>query len=261
MKKNINSDLSYPEDGNKICSEIEENSFWFDHRNNVFFEAISNHSKNEDFYDIGGGNGYISYFLQNNGISSTLIEPGINGINIAKGRGVQNTFHGILTDYNFDDSGLMKSAGCFDVIEHIEDDKTFIADIYERMEDGAYLYITVPAFNFLWSKEDIDAGHFRRYTLKTLRQLVSTANFKIVYQTYLFSILPLPIYIKRTLKYKLNPNTKKEKRKFSTYKNDHTTKAGLSSMVLDKVLNWEVSMVKKNRKIPVGSSCFIIVQK
>ena len=36
------------------------------------------------------------------------------------------------------------------------------------MKENGRLYATVPSYSFLWSEEDILAGHFRRYTLKGL---------------------------------------------------------------------------------------------
>ncbi|NLK61869.1 MAG: hypothetical protein GX287_00285, partial [Fusobacteria bacterium] len=35
-KKNI----SYPEDGNNMCFELEDNSFWFINRNNIIYKLI-----------------------------------------------------------------------------------------------------------------------------------------------------------------------------------------------------------------------------
>jgi hypothetical protein len=39
--------------------------------------------------------------------------------------------------------------------------------------------IYVPAFNFLWSSLDDQVKHYRRYTKRSLRQLVEQAGFSI----------------------------------------------------------------------------------
>ena len=37
----MNSEISYPEEGNELCYQIEENSFWFKHRNNCIKTVIN----------------------------------------------------------------------------------------------------------------------------------------------------------------------------------------------------------------------------
>jgi hypothetical protein len=54
------SDISYPEAGNEICYQIEENSFWFKHRNNCILTAVKKYNEGRLFFDIGGGNGYVA---------------------------------------------------------------------------------------------------------------------------------------------------------------------------------------------------------
>ena len=63
------------------------------------------------------------------------------------------------TDFKAD---TISAAGLFDVMEHIENDISFLRSINYILLTGGYLFITVPAYNFLWSKEDTLACHFRR---------------------------------------------------------------------------------------------------
>src|SRR5882762_915370 len=84
------SKISYPETGNENCFQIEENSFWFNHRNNCVREAVLRYSPNSIFFDIGGGNGFVARELENKGISTVLVEPGIQGCLNAKKRNLKN---------------------------------------------------------------------------------------------------------------------------------------------------------------------------
>lgn len=59
-----------------------------------------------------------------------------------------------------------------DVLEHIEDDTGALAHVARHCKTGSHLFITVPAFPFLWSKHDDFLGHYRRYTERSLRDLV-----------------------------------------------------------------------------------------
>jgi hypothetical protein len=37
---------------------------------------------------------------------------------------------------------------------------------------------TVPAFSFLWSEEDVLAGHFRLYTLSSISKVLKSSGFE-----------------------------------------------------------------------------------
>ena len=58
------SEISYPQDGNQLCFQIEENSFWFKHRNNCILGTIKNFLPSGYFVDVRGGNGYLASELK-----------------------------------------------------------------------------------------------------------------------------------------------------------------------------------------------------
>ncbi|MDH4231493.1 MAG: class I SAM-dependent methyltransferase [Nitrospirota bacterium] len=58
-----------------------------------------------------------------------------------------------------------------DVLEHIDDDRSFLRDVAESLKKDAVLLITVPAHAFMWSRHDIVLGHRRRYSKAGLRSL------------------------------------------------------------------------------------------
>lgn len=60
-----------------------------------------------------------------------------------------------------------------DVLEHIENDKAEVEDAISRLSTKGYLIILSPAFNVLYSKFDHAIGHYRRYTRKELKSLIS----------------------------------------------------------------------------------------
>lgn len=118
----------------------------------------------------------------------------------AKRRGISNIICGTINDIAGSiEQEKVEAVGVFDVVEHIENDLSFLREIHSCLAHDGKLYITVPAYNFLWSKEDIDAGHFRRYTLNSLCNVVEEAGFSVLYKTYLFSFLPLPTFLLRTI--------------------------------------------------------------
>jgi SAM-dependent methyltransferase len=58
-----------------------------------------------------------------------------------------------------------------DVLEHIDEDGKFLADIVSLSRPGGHVLITVPAKPVLWSGHDVAAAHLRRYELDTLTDL------------------------------------------------------------------------------------------
>ena len=89
-----------------------------------------------------------------------------------------------------------------DVLEHIEDDVAMLKSIKQNCVGENYFFITVPAFMGLWSGHDVYLGHYRRYTINTLRQSLSKANWNNTGKKffYLFgSIFPL-VWLIRKLK-------------------------------------------------------------
>ena len=84
------STVSYPEIGNESCFQIEDNSFWFNHRNNCIVESVLKYSPNNIFFDVGGGNGFVAKGLNDKGITTVLVEPGIQGCLNAKKRNLGN---------------------------------------------------------------------------------------------------------------------------------------------------------------------------
>jgi 2-polyprenyl-3-methyl-5-hydroxy-6-metoxy-1,4-benzoquinol methylase len=58
-----------------------------------------------------------------------------------------------------------------DVLEHIEDDVSFLGALMDVAPPGAQFVITVPADMTLWSAHDEHYGHYRRYDVPRLRHM------------------------------------------------------------------------------------------
>ena len=60
-----NQNISYPSEGNENCLAVEDNSFWFRHRNNCIVSVVKSYppEDNGTIFDIGGGNGFVSLGL------------------------------------------------------------------------------------------------------------------------------------------------------------------------------------------------------
>jgi hypothetical protein len=252
------SEISYPKSANEDFFEIEENSFWFKHRNNCIIEAVKKHSPDQHFFDIGGGNGYVAKGLEENGITSILVEPGIQGCLNAKKRNLQNIVCSTLENASFTENSI-PSVGLFDVVEHIEDDGGFLKSIHRILMKGGFVFITVPAYQLLWSNDDVYAEHHRRYSLKNLEKKLCETGFAITYSTYIFSLLPLPVLFFRTIPSRLGFN--KNSGDVDKHKNEHKANEGFINKLLDKIWALELNQIRSGKKIPFGGSCFVVARK
>ena len=252
------SQVSYPETGNDDLFQIEDCSFWFIHRNKCIVASVKKHTPRAVFFDIGGGNGYVSKGLEQHQIETVLIEPGLSGCWNAKKRNLKTIVCSTLENASFK-KNTIEAIGLFDVVEHIENDDEFLAAIHSYLKADGHVYITVPAYNFLWSNEDTDAGHYRRYTLKGLEKKLKGKGFEIVQSTYIFSILPPAVFLFRTLPSRLGMN--KNAANINKHKEEHSQNKGIFSSILNKVWEWELRQIKAGSQIRVGGSCFIVAKK
>jgi len=254
-------EISYPAEGYDVHFGIEDNSFWFKHRNNCIVSLVRKYAHDRLIFDIGGGNGFVSQGLRGADIQTCLVEPSIEGCLNAKRRGLTNIICADMKNARFK-AGIIPAIGLFDVIEHVENDVEFLNYINKILMPEGYLFIAVPAYNILWSNEDIDLGHFRRYTLRALKKVLGETGFEIVYSTYIFSFLIIPILFFRTLPSRLGITKSGGAVKSSKFKKEHNAgQRGIVGNVLAKFMSLELSQIKKSRAIPFGGSCLVVARK
>lgn len=75
--------------------------------------------------------------------------------------------------------GKMDTIFSSNVFEHIENDKQAFANCFKLLEPQGRLLLFVPARPEIFGKMDEEMGHFRRYTLKDLRQKAEAAGFAV----------------------------------------------------------------------------------
>ncbi|GBU27720.1 hypothetical protein R84B8_01260 [Treponema sp. R8-4-B8] len=76
-----------------------------------------------------------------------------------------------------------------DVLEHIENDKTFFNIVVNKLKKGGIILITVPAWQFLFSAHDVKSLHYRRYNRKQLMALLEHKEIKTEKCHYFYTSL------------------------------------------------------------------------
>jgi trans-aconitate methyltransferase len=119
-----------------------------------------------------------------------------------------------------------------DVLEHIQDDEAFLANLLARPVVGpnTQLIVTVPAYQSLFSAHDVFLKHFRRYTNRQLRDRLERAGLRVIDIGYFFAAL-LPLRILTVIRERLSPRTAAGASGLSEYRGGAVTTAALSALL------------------------------
>ena len=254
------TDSAYSDEWQMKWYELEDKSWWYKYRKWIFlFLARRYLKKEDDLCDIGGSNGYYTIYFQKRGYRVSLLEPTKQACTNAKNRGVLRVINSSLEEYSDSISNFL----LLDVLEHIEDDRSFLKMIGERANESCRGIISVPAYNILWSKSDEDDGHFRRYKKNTLIKVIEESGFRVMYINYIFGFLWLPIFVKRHLPYIICRNGKTSRTRMSE---DVETRRefvidGILNRVVWNLLRNEYKRIVRGNKLPFGSSIICVIEK
>lgn len=206
--------------------------------------------------DIGGGDAFIineiykqnlaeEYFTIDTAYSSEIISQlkrnyGQNPIQY-----VQN-IENYLTDFPFEENVLFL---CMDVLEHLEDENEILKYLTQQ---NNYFLFAVPAFQSVFSNHDVLLGHYRRYKLKQLQQVLEKHEFKIQDKGYYFTSLLLV----RWLESIFNKNKKASI--------DNWTGSQSKSKLITSILQLDFGFSRLLQKFGIkiyGLSCYCICKK
>ncbi|MGO9098780.1 MAG: methyltransferase domain-containing protein [Mycobacterium sp.] len=145
----------------------------------------------------------------------------------------------------------------FDVLEHIEDGAGALQQVHALLQPPGLLFLTVPAYPFLPSVDVAEAGHFRRYTLRSLTRAVIGSGFRPEYATYLFAPLPPFVLLLRTLPSLLGLRRPSDP---EVQASEHV-RQGFSAGMVERLLNTEAQRIEAGGIIPFGTSCLAVFIK
>jgi SAM-dependent methyltransferase len=191
------------ETANRQFVELERTHFWFVGRRRIFMHLLGLElaGRREDrVLDVGCGAGGmlepLAQFGEVWGIdtSSELVE-------FCHNRGFPNVRLGSAYELPVE-SGTVDLLTLFDTIEHVHDDVRALRECRRALAPDGRLFISTPAYQFLYANNDRVAHHERRYTVRELGDKLSAAGLEPVKLTY-FNTLLFPAILPAVLLKKL----------------------------------------------------------
>ncbi len=143
--------------------------------------------------DVGAGSGFFSRHLlaSTAAESAVCIDPNYAG---DSDECVDNKPLHFRTKLATIDADLVL---LMDVLEHVDDDLGLLREYIDKVPSGAHFFISVPAFQFLWSGHDDFLEHKRRYTLVQVEALARSAGLTLVQSNYYFlAVFPIAACIR-----------------------------------------------------------------
>lgn len=172
-----------------------QHKFWF-----VRHSKLWNVNGEYSLVDIGAGSALFSKELLRQGVVKHVVavdtgyqnKPAMkDGILFCQSTRYSGYTHFLLTD----------------VLEHIEDDNSFLNHVVAEADINSAFLITVPALMSLWSGHDVYLKHYRRYTKRELLLLVEKSGLKVCSVRYTYSTVFLAAYFQRKLQGKKTVNS------------------------------------------------------
>jgi SAM-dependent methyltransferase len=143
-----------------------------------------------DVLDIGCGAGNMIHHLSRYG-QVKGVEVDSRPVAMAKARGYDVRQGDATRGIPFPDASF-DLVTALDVIEHVDEDAAFLREAHRVARPGGILAITTPAFQWLWSHNDVLNGHKHRYTPQELRERVERTGFRIRRLTFgFFLVFPM----------------------------------------------------------------------
>jgi SAM-dependent methyltransferase len=242
---------------NKQFLELEETHWWFQGRRRIFFHVLDKALKGSPtprILDVGCGAGGMMKGLQRYG-ATWGIEPADEMVRECRARGFSNVLAGSATELPIK-GGVFDLVTFFDCLEHVDDDEGALGEAQRVLRPGGLLFVSVPAYQFLYAQNDRLAHHKRRYTLSALRSKIHSAGFRVIHASYInFWLFPIILPTVLILKLKdrvLSGNGQTTNLSYPLPRWMHSCLAAIFSSERRLVRRWSA---------PVGHSLFLLASK
>ena len=175
--------------------ELEEKHFWFVGRRRIFFYLLDRElpaTGELRVLDVGCGAGGMLGPLGRYG-EVAGVDTSAELVALCRRRGVEHAE--VASAYELPAAaGSLDLITLFDTIEHVPDDERVLRECRRALAPGGLLFLSTPAYQFLYANNDRVAHHVRRYTARELRRKLAAAGLRPTKVTY-FNTLMFPLIL------------------------------------------------------------------
>jgi 2-polyprenyl-3-methyl-5-hydroxy-6-metoxy-1,4-benzoquinol methylase len=243
----------YPSDAIVELAPHEERYFWSVARNEMISELLARefpHAKS--LLEVGCGMGGVLAHLHRKHPHMSLTGADLmpDTLRIARERVPDATL--IQADIRHIPYSEEFDVVCaLDVIEHIDEDDVALREIARSVRPEGGVVVAVPQHTWLWGAWDDLMHHRRRYTRRSLLELLDAAGLEPVRVTSSFSfVLPL-VYLSRLRNRSLDGADP-----YRVLRIPSTVNRALGLM-----MRAERSLIRRGVSLPVGSSLTVVSRK
>ncbi len=180
--------------------ELEKSHWWFRGRRTVYFGLLEHHLRDarpRRVLDLGCGMGGFLEGLARIGGRVVPSDVSLESLARCAERGFPG---GVLSSgyaLPFAD-GAFDLVCLFDAIEHIPDDARVMREVARVLAPGGRVFVSVPAYQFLFANNDRVAQHQRRYTRGRLGRVFEQAGLRPERNTH-SNVLLFPLILPAVL--------------------------------------------------------------
>jgi SAM-dependent methyltransferase len=231
---------------------LSEEHWWFVGTRDILFASIPGAElRGEAILDVGCGSGSMMRRLEKTGpVFGIDTEEG--ALIHCRGLGFSRVCKGNAEALPFASNafGLIVAA---DMLEHCDDDEKALGELFRVAAPRGKLLLSVPAYQALWSANDMALHHRRRYSRHDLVRKVEAAGFSVSRVTFFNTLLFVPVAFLRLTIGKLRKHS-------STYHIRYHEDARLLNRLLLGVMRAEKALLDRCA-LPFGLSLLVLAAK
>lgn len=231
--------------------DVDEHHWWYRGRRKIIDHELARLPIRQDgqALDAGCGSGRTLPELSRYCRQVAGLELNPEAAEVARDRGQFDVRMGRVEELPWSEQ-TFDLITCLDVIEHTPDDVVALRELRRVSRPGAWLIVTVPAYQALWSSHDEMNHHFRRYSRRALEQAMTESGWRVQRLTSFNSLLLPPAALVRLI----------QRRKLAT--GTYSSELHLPPRWLNRVLEWplraESRWLAAGRRLPAGLSLLAV---